>query len=158
MSTERILVTGSREWPGTWEDMAVHFPEDGDVTIIHGACSRIRRGVQVSADMLADFIARGLGFAVEAYPVDHRIDGPWPGAGPLRNARMLAKSKPDRGLAFGALWKIGTGYAAMRSGYWKHTGTGGMVSLMLDARLPVRWIAAPDAPAVDLVKMPEAPR
>jgi len=36
----------------------------------------------------------------ERYPVDHKLDGPWPAAGPRRNIRMLANGMPDRGIAF----------------------------------------------------------
>ncbi len=161
----RLLVCGSREWPGTWEQVGVHFPDHCDpsidVTIIHGACSRLRGGVQVSVDMIADFVARGLGFPIEAYPVDHDKDGPWPGAGPMRNTRMLRDGKPNIGLAFGALWKPSPYKVIERvtgSKAWGYTGTGGMVAKMLRAGLPVRWVAAPDAPAVDLVAMPEPPR
>ncbi len=100
--------------------------------------------------MLADFAARGLGHDVEAYPVDRRLDGPWPSAGPRRNERMLRLGRPERGLAFGALWK--------RAGQgWKHTGTGGMCALMLAARVPVRWVAGAEAEAVELVEMPGPP-
>ena len=44
-----------------------------------------------------------------------------------------------------------------RSG-WKRTGTGDMVSRMLRAGIPVRWVAAPGAEAVDLASFPEPPR
>ena len=182
----RILVCGSREWPGTWED--IELPDDDNVTVIHGAYSRIIGGVQVSVDMLADFVARGLGHAVDPYPVDHAIDGPWPGAGPRRNARMLRDGKPDRGLAFGPLWKrkpiqvpnctcgrplwssrlhdrkcplrnstMSLAIALFDSTYI-HTGTGDMVSKMLAAGIPVRWVASPGACALDLTTMPEPPR
>lgn len=158
----RLLVCGSREWPGTWEDIGGHFPENTDVTIIHGACSRVVmvRGMRVerSVDMLADFAAWGLGHGIERYPVDHAIDGPWPGAGPRRNARMLREGKPDAGLSFGALWRWVPPTSAVLADPYKHTGTGGMVSLLLRAGLPVRWVATPDAVAVDLREMPEAGR
>jgi hypothetical protein len=75
-------------------------------------------------------------------------------AGPIRNARMLADGKPDRGIAFGALWR----FDHLKTKKWKRTGTGDMVARMLAARLPVRWIATPEALAIDLVQMPEAPR
>ena len=172
----RLLVCGSRDWPGTWEDIATHLPEPPAV-IIHGACSRTsvrgRAKCEVSVDMLADFAARGLGMTVLPFPVDHAIDGPWPAAGPRRNARMLRESAPTCGLAFGPLWfAVVCGVCGGDDGgrtecrkcnstgrsRWKHTGTGGMVALMLAAGLPVRWIASPDAPAVDLVAMPEPPR
>ncbi len=156
----RLLVCGSRDWPGTWEDIATHLPEPPAV-IIHGACSRTsvrgRAKCEVSVDMLADFAARGLGMTVLPFPVDHAIDGPWPAAGPRRNARMLRDGQPTHGLAFGPLWRWQSTRTPGRY-TWRHTGTGGMVSLMLAAGLPVRWIASPDAPAVDLVAMPEPPR
>jgi len=163
----RILVCGSRDWPGTWEDIAIRFPDNHryDVTIIHGACSQKTRGVQTSVDMLADFAARSLGFTADPYPVDHAIDGPWPAAGPNRNARMLRSSKPDRGLAFGAIWKPReprgdyerSGARMYKLTFWKTTGTGDMVRRMLAVRLPVRWISAPDAEPIDLVRMPDYP-
>lgn len=157
----RLLICGSRDWPGAWEDIAVHLPDEDDVTIIHGACSRIDpRGVQTSVDMIVDFAARGLGHRVEAYPVDIALDGRWPGAGPSRNRRMLRESSPAKGLAFGALWKL-----AARNSHldrpngrpWRQTGTGNMVYLMLAAKLPVRWVAAPGADAVSLTMMPAPP-
>lgn len=148
----RLLVCGTREWPGTWEDIGEHLPDSGDVTVIHGACSRIMGGVEVSVDTLAAFVARGLGFHLEAYPVDHQIDGPWPAAGPRRNARMLADGKPDSGLAFGALWKRES-HVSKWPKRWKHTGTGDMVSKMLAAGLPVRWVSVPRAEPVGLETM-----
>lgn len=82
-------------------------------------------------------------------------------AGPLRNARMLRDGKPHRGLAFGALWRRDTGpfpplFSAVTGAKesWRTTGTGDMVRRMLDAGLPVRWVASVDAPAVDLGAMP----
>ncbi len=159
--SERILVTGSREWPGSWEDIAEHFPESGDVTIIHGACSRkvtrvsfgrTFRSVEVSVDMLADFAARGLGFAVVKFPADWSRGRM---AGPQRNDRMLRDGKPDRALAFGSLWKLDVVHPLGPK--WKLRGTGDMVSKMLAARLPVRWIPAPGAAAQDLTAMPAPP-
>ncbi len=118
---------------------------------MHGDCP-------TGADHIADSWAIGSMFANKPtlirFAVDHALDGPWPGAGPRRNARMLRDGKPDRGLAFGALWKPETAPRRGHGGVWRHTGTGGMVSLMLAAGLPVRWIAAPGAAAVGLVTMP----
>ncbi len=164
----RILVCGSRDWPGTWEDIAIHLPESGDVTIIHGACSRRStrvsfgrafHNVQVSVDMLADFAARGLGLNVEPYPVDHALDGPWPAAGPRRNARMLHDGAPTRAIAFGAIWHpaktAGPNPYLTKQGKSKTTGTGDMVRRLLAAWLPVRWVPAPGEPAQDLTSMPD---
>ncbi len=127
------------------------MPEVDDLTIIHGACSRFSGGVQKSVDMIVDFVARGLGHGIERYPVNHDLDGPWPGAGPARNRRMLAV-RPDQGLAFGPLWKMDPTWRRYR-----HTGTGHMVSLMLAAKLPVRWVLAPTLDAVDLTEIPSSP-
>lgn len=61
------------------------------------------------ADNIAGFVAHDiLGLRVRSYPVDEKIDGPWPAAGPNRNFRMLAAENPyeldgsyvDLGLAF----------------------------------------------------------
>lgn len=78
---------------------------------------------------------------------------------------MLVGGHPDRGLAFGPLWKPYNGkpdplFESLIGEpiQWKTSGTGDMVSRMLLARLPVRWVANPGAPAVDLVAMPEPPR
>jgi len=142
----RLLVCGSREWLGAWEEIGGQLPDVDDLTVIHGACSSVVGGVQRSVDMLADFVARGLGYHVDPYPVDHALDGPWPGAGPKRNARMLRDGRLTHGLAFGPLWRV-TG---------RVTGTGDMVRRMLTAGLPVRWVAAPGFDAVDLTEMPSA--
>ncbi len=164
--TTRLLVCGSREWPGTWEDIAEHFPDEEEechLVIIHGACSRkVRKAsfgrtfenVEVSVDMLADFVARKLGHDVEKYPVDRATDGPWPAAGPRRNARMLRDSAPDSGLAFGALWNH---RGDIRHADWKRSDTGDMVKRMLAAGLSVRWVPAPNAHAQDLTAMPAPP-
>lgn len=151
----RLLVTGNRNWTDS-DDIAFHlaliFGTDPDRLVIHGNCGDLNhrergRRVPMGADVLAGWCAAGVGAAVDVYPVDHALDGPWPNAGPRRNERMFRESRPDRGLAFGALWK-------RSMGMWKKSGTGGMVSIMLGAGLPVRWVAEPGARHVDLVKMP----
>jgi hypothetical protein len=160
--TTRLLVCGSRDWPGSWEDIAAHFPDEEEechLVVIHGACSRkVRIGAasHVSVDMLADFVARNLGHDVEKYPVDHATDGPWPAAGPRRNARMLRDGAPDSGLAFGPLYKPARS-VLVRGIPFPTTGTGDMVRRMLRAGLPVRWVPAPGEPAQDLTAMPAAP-
>jgi hypothetical protein len=65
--------------------------------VIHGAASRKPRGVERSADMLADRAARELGFTVEPHPADWKRHGK--AAGPIRNLAML-DTKPDLVLAF----------------------------------------------------------
>jgi hypothetical protein len=169
---DRILVTGSRDWPGTLDDIARHLPDHcdpkvGEVVIIHGACARWRLpdgrvvtypgpgGVQCSVDMLADFAARGLGFKVEQYPANWDRDGK--AAGNIRNGRMLRESHPNRGLAFGAIWKRDPRRTSGAFKGWSLRGTGDCVQRLLRARLPVRWVASPEADAVDLRQLPPPP-
>lgn len=104
---QRILVCGGR----TYSDRAKVYttldalsPEPADnptlgcwlpqgVTIITGKCP-------TGADQIAGDWAVVNWTGLEEYPVDHTLDGPWPAAGPRRNARMLRESKPDRVIAF----------------------------------------------------------
>lgn len=124
------------------------------VVVIHGACSRRRPGIgEVSADMLAEAVAQIRGYRREPYPVDEKLDGAWPHAGPRRNRRMLQASRPHQGLALGEVWRQ---VQNTRREEWRTTGTGGMVSLMLAAGLPVRWVRRLDGPALDLVGMPSS--
>lgn len=162
----RLLVCGNRDWTAT-DDIAFHlaliFGRETDRLVIHGNCGDLLAKPPRGADVLAGWLAAGVGAACDVYPVDHRLDGPWPGAGPRRNARMFRESRPDRGLAFGALWKRAASPREERqSGLFnvkavvrfEHTGTGGMVKIMLDAKVPVRWVPAPGAQYVDLMEMP----
>lgn len=61
-----------------------------DFLIVHGGC----RG----ADMIADRVARELGFSVKVYPAEDF--GPWPACGPLRNQAMLEREDPDAAFGF----------------------------------------------------------
>lgn len=159
----RLLVCGSRNW-------ALYF--DGcDETKVRAEAMRasaelrslspalIIHGNAAGADSCAATWADVEGLPVEAYPADWKRDGR--AAGPLRNARMLAEGKPTHGLAFGALWRRHTGpfdplFKAVTGAReeWRATGTGDMVRRMIDAGLPVRWVATHDAPAVELTAMP----
>ena len=145
----RLLVCGSRDWTAT-EDIAYHlaliFGKETDRLVIHGNCGDLLAKPPRGADKIAGWLAAGVGASVDVCAVDQRLDGPWPAAGPRRNTRMLERGKPDQGLAFGPLW--------WRDWRWRPTGTGDMVSKMLRAKVPVRWVAGPGAPAVDLVEMP----
>jgi hypothetical protein len=94
----RLCVTGGR----SYRDRAFLF-RALDAThrvcvidvLIHGACPS-----EEGADWLADAWALENGIAVERYPVDNLIDGPWPAAGPQRNRRMLHYGKPGGIIAF----------------------------------------------------------
>jgi hypothetical protein len=145
----RLLVCGSRTWTD-WERVLAEIRALAPTSLIHGAA----RG----ADAFAAEAAASAGSSVNVvlpFPADWCAHGR--SAGPLRNARMLAEGKPDRGLAFGAQWRLDAredsslGVVGAR---WKLTGTGDMVQRMLRAGLPVRWVATPDAAAVELTEMP----
>lgn len=103
----RVLVCGGRHYNDKrriYEVLDALSPEPRDnptpgcwlpqgVTVIAGACP-------TGADNLAIEWAIVNWVSFEEYPVDHQLDGPWPGAGPRRNARMLRLSKPDKVIAF----------------------------------------------------------
>lgn len=81
----KVLVFGSREWV---EEKPIHrelskLPPE--TIIVHGA--------QRGADNIAGYVAEKLGFEVRPYPADW--DRLKLGAGPVRNAKMLAKEHPD---------------------------------------------------------------
>jgi hypothetical protein len=88
----RVVVTGSRHWTDeeTIRRALANLPRSEGVHLGHGNA----RG----ADRIA---AHALGFRVTAYPVEKR-DGPWPGAGPRRNSRMLTEHSPHVVIAFRA--------------------------------------------------------
>jgi len=97
----RVLVTGSRDWgwPEVIQDQfgLLYAEHDTNVTIVHGAASRKVGGIQKSADMLADSLARLFGFQVERHPADWDKHGK--AAGFIRNVEML-DTGIDRVLAF----------------------------------------------------------
>lgn len=159
----RLLVCGSRFWSTEAQSFRIHEELWAlrPSLLMHGGA----KGADECADVWASI--PGSGAAVLVYRANWPVDGK--AAGPIRNARMLRDGRPDRGLAFGPLWRevrddeapaLGASralFAALMGPgkMWMATGTGDMVRRMLDAGLPVRWVAAHDAPAVDLVEMPE---
>lgn len=148
----RLLVCGSRNWPG--EDGYYRVADE----IRDLAPSLVMHGGAKGADECADLWCRTPPAPVPllVFRADWHHNGK--SAGPLRNARMLRDGKPDRGLAFGALYRETNIRTAdgrdPRGPGWPTTGTGDMVQRMLRAGLPVRWVATPDAVAVDLTEMP----
>ncbi len=161
----KLLVCGSRRW-GTMPtgipaslvlaafDNAHAERARVRVEIIALAPTELIHGAAAGADTVAAAIAitDNLAKIVRPFPADWAGDGK--SAGPRRNARMLAEGRPDRGLAFGALWWNDPGEWMRRGARIRKTGTGDMVHRMLAARLPVRWIATAGAEAVDLTEMP----
>lgn len=154
----RLLVCGSRDWwcsRTVWKHISLLAPI---ATLLHGAA---RGADSLAAQAIIDG-AGGPDVDVCSFPADWKRDGR--AAGPIRNARMLAEGKPDRGLAFGDLWRSTVAPRRGNGGVirdeqtgWKHTGTGDMVAKLLRARVPVRWVRAPGATAVDLAEMPGPP-
>ncbi len=101
MAVIRLLVCGGRHYADRARVYAVldavnrkHAIE----ALIHGACPRDKNGA--SADMLADDWARECRVPCEPVPVDHALDGPWPGAGPCRNERMRVTKRPTHAVSF----------------------------------------------------------
>ena len=58
------------------------------------AGTMVIHGDAAGADTLSDFAAREHGFSVRSYPARWDLEGR--GAGPRRNARMIAEEHPDR--------------------------------------------------------------
>jgi hypothetical protein len=93
----RVLVCGSRDW-GDRRPIAIALIRlPLNAIVVHGAASRKIKGVEQSADMIADAAARTLGMAVEPHPADWKAE-PRRG-GILRNVEML-DSGIDAVLAF----------------------------------------------------------
>jgi hypothetical protein len=90
-----VLVCGGRNYDNRSHVYAVldilHKERPID-TIVHGGAT--------GADALAREWAILRDVNIDGYRVDHNLDGPWPGAGPRRNARMLRQGKPDLVVAF----------------------------------------------------------
>lgn len=75
------------------------------------------------------------------------------------DAKRIRREKPDQMLALGPLWehKVIDEALLIVSPRPSHTEVGKIVAAMLRAEVPVRWIVAHDAMAVDLIVMPEPP-
>jgi hypothetical protein len=142
----RILVTGSRDWPTpgvVWSALndvqADLLPTGRPLVVVHGAC---RTGADAQA---ADWAAVAGQFttrvALEGHPAqDHPTQdfGPWPGAGPRRNAYMVGLGA-DLALAF-----LGpcTSPRCRRPGPHPSHGASGCADLADAASIPVRkWPA-----------------
>lgn len=142
----RVLVTGSRDWGNAdvvcdaLSDEWIH--SRGIFTVVHGWC---RTGADKIADEWAqrmmDPEVTGESIVVERHPAQgHPTQdfGPWPGAGPRRNAFMVSLGA-DVCLAF-----IGpcTSRRCKRAGQHPSHGASGCADLALKAGIPVRSFQA----------------
>lgn len=120
----KVLVCGPRDWVDQKpvEDVLRLFPKG--TVVIHGG--------QTGIDNIAGFAAKILGLTVRAYPVNHKLDGPWPGAGPRRNMRMLAEESPYE--PDGSHIDLGIGFKRQLE---LTSGTGNMLSLLRAGDIPV---------------------
>lgn len=91
----KIVVTGGRNFTDG-ERIAA------DVRALRGMMKleRLAHGDAPGADRLAHQAGLAAGVEVVKYPVDRKIDGRWPAAGPRRNARMLEAERPELVLAY----------------------------------------------------------
>jgi len=104
----RLLVTGGRSITREQCDALrraldlAHLRITVDV-LIHGACFDPVQSPSTrdrwSADAEAGRWAREHGIHVMEYPPIKRLDGPWPGAGPRRNIRMIRDGRPTHWIA-----------------------------------------------------------
>lgn len=118
----RLLVCGSRDYydVNRMTEILCTIHEKRPITVLI-------QGMARGADRMAREWAVNRGIPVEDYPVDVRIDGPWPAAGIKRNERMGRESKPDGGVAF-----FGPDYTG--------TGTTHMVGFLKKMKVPVAEI------------------
>lgn len=83
----RAAITGGRHRTPSPSEMAVFWS-----LVEHYAITEIAHGDYPDdrgTDRYVGRAARQAGLYVQPYPVKQAIDGPWPGAGPRRNGRML---------------------------------------------------------------------
>lgn len=116
MVGKRLLVCGGRDFTNVAAvERALDriLKERGIACVIEGECP-----TAVNPDKMARDWGDARGIQVHRCPVDHALDGPWPGAGPRRNRRMRDVYRPDAGVAF-----------PQASGRWGR-GTLGMVKLL----------------------------
>jgi hypothetical protein len=117
----RILYFGSRDWidvPDGWTLADAHQVTRSRGTVLREGvrykaiwarmdrdiadfgAALVVEGEADGADILARLVAREHEQGVEAYPVNHAVDGPWPWAGPRRNARMCREGRPTAARGF----------------------------------------------------------
>ncbi len=105
MAVHRLLVCGGRDF----DDRDLLDATLDAINRKH-ALEYVIEGEATGADTLAREWAESRGIPVKPVPVDHALDGPWPGAGPRRNSRMLLE-RPTAAVAFpraNGKWGSGT--------------------------------------------------
>lgn len=101
-----VCVTGGRDtwlpalvFKCLWHVQTELVGRHGPVIVRHGACQWTNgklQGKLRGVDLLAELWAERNQAGVEQVPVTHALDGPWPGAGPRRNRRMLERGPTPR--------------------------------------------------------------
>ena len=97
MTEHRVLVCGGRGYDEVDRAFAVldGLSPRPTMVIQGGNKGSWLSGRRVpGADLIAHNWAVWRGINSITYAVDHRLDGPWPAAGPRRNSRMLAGAQP----------------------------------------------------------------
>lgn len=119
----KVLICGPRDWVDQKpiEDVMRLLPKD--TVVVHGG--------QTGVDNISGYVAKILGLRVRSYPVNHKLDGPWPGAGPRRNLRMLNAESPFED---GSFVDLGFAFKCQEA---LTRGTGGMAAMMKQRNLPV---------------------
>ena len=96
MNGQTWLICGGRAFANRWMfDSAM-----SDLIRMRGCPGKIVHGGARGADTMAGAWATRMAIEEHAVPVDARIDGDWPAAGPRRNQRMLDIHKPQLVVAF----------------------------------------------------------
>jgi len=91
----RLAITGGR--PHSRKAMGLSpFPSRLELVAFHELWVKIGADVLIhgDADGTDRFVAdraEARGITVDPYPATEELDGPWPGAGPRRNRRMLVQ-------------------------------------------------------------------
>lgn len=136
----RLLGTGSRGWTdidrlhSALESIRSAYCQDRPLIVVHGDCPD-------GADAMMKAWALGFkgdGVFQEAHPADTGKFGPWPGAGPRRNAHMVTLGA-HRGVAF--IDKCTSPRCSKPGVHYSH-GTTGCALLMEKAHIQVTRIYA----------------
>jgi hypothetical protein len=134
----KILVCGSRTWTSRDIIRRELAPFPKGTIVVHGGNGYFDREGRVirGADMLADEVARDLGFPTRIYEAEWKRLGF--GAGPARNLEMLHKEHPD---ADGVPIQVVLAFSQMFTREFA-PGTSGMIRLAEQRGIAVRKVSA----------------